>query len=217
MAQQPLSRTWTRLAEEHEKTRMTSTTPAASSFNIQYQHSSNSGNEDGEDIVWGIVNLMRLWRHDVLVQHLYDIAVFWSDKVLSWTLDDPNAAWIARMYSMTHRYSRAERLLTRPFFTKPLAVPFGEKGRAREAARACLSFSASYWSCCHDRHRGRTGASRLVDTSVICRYLAAQCLGRQRKCAEAIEMLGEANLLATGLCTSFNIMAFLLPDKTART
>ena len=37
------------------------------------------------------------------------------------------------------------------------------------------------------------GVSRLVDMSVVCRYLAAQCLVRQGKWAEATEMLGEAN------------------------
>lgn len=35
--------------------------------------------------------------------------------------------------------------------------------------------------------------SRLVDMSVACRYLAAQCQVRQGKWTEATEMLGEAN------------------------
>lgn len=38
-----------------------------------------------------------------------------------------------------------------------------------------------------------TGVSRLVDMSVACRYLAAQCLVRQGKWADATEMLGEHN------------------------
>ncbi len=37
------------------------------------------------------------------------------------------------------------------------------------------------------------GVSRLVDMSVACRYLAAQCQVRQGKWADATEMLGEAN------------------------
>ena len=37
------------------------------------------------------------------------------------------------------------------------------------------------------------GVSRLVDMSVACRYLAAQCQMRQGKWADATEMLGEAN------------------------
>jgi anaphase-promoting complex subunit 6 len=37
------------------------------------------------------------------------------------------------------------------------------------------------------------GVSRLVDMSVACRYLAAQCMVRQGNWADATEMLGEAN------------------------
>lgn len=38
--------------------------------------------DDGE---WGVVDRMRLWRHDALMQHLYETAAFWGDKILSWT------------------------------------------------------------------------------------------------------------------------------------
>lgn len=38
--------------------------------------------EDGE---WGMVDRMRLWRHDALMQHLYETAALWGDKILSWT------------------------------------------------------------------------------------------------------------------------------------
>ena len=34
---------------------------------------------------WGPVDRMRLWRHDALMQHLYGTAIFWGDKILSWT------------------------------------------------------------------------------------------------------------------------------------
>jgi len=34
---------------------------------------------------WTMVDRMRLWRHDALMQHLYETAAFWGDKVLSWT------------------------------------------------------------------------------------------------------------------------------------
>ena len=108
-------------------------------------------------------------------------------------LDDPNDAfWLAQTYFMTHRYSRAERLLTRPFSTKPPAVPFDLKGKAREpdfpprlpvGPAAMIDIAAEQ----------QEGVSRLVDMSVVCRYLAAQCLVRQGKWAEATEMLGEAN------------------------
>lgn len=93
---------------------------------------------------------------------------------------------------MTHRYSRAERLLTRPFPTKPPAVPFDLKGKAREPdfpPRLPVGPTAMIEVAAEQQE----GVSRLVDMSVVCRYLAAQCLVRQGKWAEATEMLGEAN------------------------
>jgi anaphase-promoting complex subunit 6 len=93
---------------------------------------------------------------------------------------------------MTHRYSRAERLLTRPFPTRPPAVPFDVKGKAREPAlppRLPVGPAAMVDVAAEQQE----GVSRLVDMSVVCRYLAAQCLVRQGKWAEATEMLGEAN------------------------
>jgi anaphase-promoting complex subunit 6 len=171
----------------------------------------DSGDEPDEDIEWGMVDRMRLWRHDALMQHLYDTAAFWGDKVLSWTstspvslpsdlspsfhayIDDPNDAfWLAQTYFMTHRYSRAERLLTRPFSTKPPVVPFDLKGKAREPdfpPRLPVGPAAMVDVAAEQQE----GVSRLVDMSVVCRYLAAQCLVRQGKWAEATEMLGEAN------------------------
>ncbi len=41
--------------------------------------------EEEEEIEWGMVDRMRLWRHDAMMQHLYETAAFWGDKVLSWT------------------------------------------------------------------------------------------------------------------------------------
>lgn len=41
--------------------------------------------EDEEDEEWGLVDRMRLWRHDAMTQHLYETAVFWGDKVMNWT------------------------------------------------------------------------------------------------------------------------------------
>ena len=40
---------------------------------------------DDGDTEWGMVDRMRLWRHDALMQHLYETAAFWGDKILSWT------------------------------------------------------------------------------------------------------------------------------------
>jgi len=46
-----------------------------------------NGDPEGEDEVhtWGMVDSMRLWRHDAIMQHLYETAAFWGDKILSWT------------------------------------------------------------------------------------------------------------------------------------
>ena len=43
----------------------------------------DEGEDEGDD--WGIVDRMRLWRHDAMTQHLYETAVFWGDKILTWT------------------------------------------------------------------------------------------------------------------------------------
>lgn len=32
-----------------------------------------------------MVEKMRTWRHDAMMQHLYETAAFWGDKVLCWT------------------------------------------------------------------------------------------------------------------------------------
>lgn len=193
----------------------------------------DSGDEDDEDIEWGMVDRMRLWRHDALMQHLYDTAAFWGDKILSWTsaffpsspppsthasTDDPNDAfWLAQTYFMTHRYSRAERLLTRPFSTKPPAVPFDAKGKAREPvfpSRLPIGPAAMVDVAAEQQE----GVSRLVDMSVVCRYLAAQCLVRQGKWAEATEMLGEANPFRnSGVYIIRNLIALLLADNPPRT
>ena len=43
----------------------------------------NEEDEDTEE--WGAIDRMRLWRHDAILQHLHESAVFWGDKVLSLT------------------------------------------------------------------------------------------------------------------------------------
>jgi len=45
--------------------------------------------EQEEEVEWGMVDRMRLWRHDALMQHLFDSAAFWGDKILSWTSKPP--------------------------------------------------------------------------------------------------------------------------------
>lgn len=38
-----------------------------------------------ESYEWGMIDRMRLWRHDALMQHLYETAAFWGDKIITWT------------------------------------------------------------------------------------------------------------------------------------
>ncbi|KAK9468784.1 hypothetical protein V1512DRAFT_257868 [Lipomyces arxii] len=56
---------------------------------------------------------LRLWRHDALMQHQYQTAVFIGDTILSIT-DDPNDAfWLAQVHYNTGHYARARQLLMR--------------------------------------------------------------------------------------------------------
>ncbi|KAI6110197.1 hypothetical protein EDD16DRAFT_1486805 [Pisolithus croceorrhizus] len=192
----------------------TSRHPLANHAVDVFQESELAGeSEDGE---WGMVDRMRLWRHDALMQHLYETASFWGDKILSWTNDPNDAFWLAQTYFMTHQYSRAERLLTRPF---PAVVP-SQPGATNEdahpmrgvSAMGNVSFDTKGKSKEIDLQAGSTPrlpmgpadlvrlpeelqarVSRLVDMSVACRYLAAQCQVRQGNWSDALEMLGEAN------------------------
>ncbi|KAF8199522.1 cell division control protein 16 [Pholiota molesta] len=166
--------------------------------------------DDEDEYEWGMVDRMRLWRHDALMQHLYDTAAFWGDKILSWTNDANDAFWLAQTYFMTHQYSRAERLLTRPFATsssKKPQVPASQtnghfpstskgKGREHDASQLMLSMPRlpmGPGGMIELPEEMQDRVSRLVDMSVACRYLAALCQIRQGNWADATEMLGEAN------------------------
>ncbi|KAI0636086.1 TPR-like protein [Trametes polyzona] len=181
--------------------------------------------EDEEGHEWTIVDRMRLWRHDALMQHLYDSAAFWGDKIVSWTNDPNDAFWLAQTYFLKHEYSRAERLLTRPFPTTPprtgplasvakgsFQPPFAPaaanaKGKGREMPPPATDDGSDNEELAPGVQRlplgpgemidvaiqYEEGVSRLVDMSVACRYLAAQCQMRQGKWSDALEMLGESN------------------------
>jgi anaphase-promoting complex subunit 6 len=81
---------------------------------------------------WERIARMRRWRQDAIVQHLYQTAVFWGDKILAWTSEsysylnilnsgslshletgEPNDAfWLAQAYFLMAEYNRAETILT---------------------------------------------------------------------------------------------------------
>ncbi|KAJ3573119.1 hypothetical protein NP233_g2630 [Leucocoprinus birnbaumii] len=178
--------------------------PLANDTTDVFQDSEDDA-DDESDYEWGMVDRMRLWRHDALMQHLYETAAFWGDKILSWTNDPNDAFWLAQTYFMTHQYSRAERLLTRPFSTSqpkspstpPPAANGQSKGKGKEAdisqsvnPQRLPMGPAGIIEVTMDQQEK---VSRLVDMSVACRYLAAQCQMRQGNWSDALEMLGEAN------------------------
>ncbi|CAA7265542.1 unnamed protein product [Cyclocybe aegerita] len=160
---------------------------------------------------WGMVNWMRLWWYDALMQHLYDTATFWGDKILSWTNDTNDAFWLAQTYFMTHQYARAERLLTQPFPTTPLKQPVSPtppanghlpgqpskgKGHEYDALQLMLSMPRlpmGPGGMIELPEEIQDHVSRLVDMSVACRYLAALCQFWQGNWDSSMEMLEELN------------------------
>lgn len=116
--------------------------------------------------------------------------------------DDPNDAfWLAQTFFMTHQYSRAERLLTRPFSTATSKyaapdppVPNGHgyplpnlssigttaanakgKGKEMPLPSPVPRLPMGPGGMIEVPEEMQEGVSRLVDMSVACRYLAAQC------------------------------------------
>lgn len=74
----------------------------------------DSGDEDDDDAEWGMVDRMRLWRHDALMQHLYDTAAFWGDKIVSWT-STPHSLSRFNLYLIERQTTRMTRFgLPRP-------------------------------------------------------------------------------------------------------
>lgn len=58
--------------------------PLANDTTDVFQVSDDDADDESE-YEWGMVDRMRLWRHDALMQHLYETAAFWGDKIVSWT------------------------------------------------------------------------------------------------------------------------------------
>lgn len=142
--------------------------------------------DDGEEDT--TVTNMQRWRNDAMSQHLYSTAAFWGGKAFTMTsasarscpgcdscpADDPNDAfWLAQIYFLTHQYARAETLLVKP--------------------RTSASPEDSFMPPVASTSKLPAAANRLVDVSVACRYLAAQCMVRQAKWSDALELLGDVN------------------------
>ena len=165
--------------------------------------------EDGEED-WTMVDRLRNWRNDAMTQHLYGTAEFWGGKVFGMTGElffkagdtermeagrvrskvtsrlvvdlvrsagNPNDAfWLAQTHFLTHQYGQAEKILT------ILRLPHSSTTPVASPSTAALPPS-------------HTTPRRLTDTSLACRYLAAQCQVRLGKWEEALEMVGRGDLL----------------------
>lgn len=59
--------------------------PLANDNTDVFQDDDDMRGDDTEEASPGIVDRMRLWRHDALMQHLYETAAFWGDKIVNWT------------------------------------------------------------------------------------------------------------------------------------
>src|ERR1700761_8500867 len=98
------------------------------------------------------------------------IWVYWNNN---FSLEDPNDAfWLAQTYFVTHQYSRAEHLLTRPFPSIP-RIPSNQANGSH--IPSINSLKGKERSTVDDDDldglRPAEADSRLVDISVTCRYL----------------------------------------------
>ena len=82
----PLRSSPRRKHRAHRETASRGPHPLATDTTDIFQDSEIGADSDDEDEQeWGMVDRIRLWRHDALMQHMYETAAFWGDKVLSWT------------------------------------------------------------------------------------------------------------------------------------
>lgn len=187
------------LRSTHGLRRKGSQHPLATDTTDVFQESEDDGDSQEEEEEWGTVDRMRLWRHDAMMQHQYDTAAFWGDKLVTWTsacteftgswhtadfvtLDDANDIfWLAQIYHNNHQYARAERLLSRPYSivqsNQTISVHSAiSKGKGREPHMPIARLPMGHAGMIQVPERLQDTVSRLVDLSVSCRYLAAQCL-----------------------------------------
>ena len=185
--------------------------------------SDEDAEEGSTEISWTLMDRMRIWRNDALNQHMYTTAIFWGSKVFTKTREPNDGFWLAQSYFAAGMYSRAERVLTNqwPIMSDTPetlandrralkgkqrealddAAINGPASEARSAAPTVVGYADSQTSTVqagplglHDQIAQQlTELICLADTSVACRYLAAQCMIRQEKWTAAMDMLGEIN------------------------
>lgn len=72
-----------------------------------------------------LVERLRLWRHDALLQHQHVTAAFVGDKVLSLTQDANDAFWLAQVYYDSGQFLRAKELiLSKPEYEKSVLCQY---------------------------------------------------------------------------------------------
>ncbi|KAG7786273.1 hypothetical protein KL910_004306 [Ogataea haglerorum] len=67
---------------------------------------------------------LRLWRHDALMQHHYNTAIYIGDKVLSLTGDPNDAFWLAQVHFANGNYQIARNLLSGPHFEESVSCRY---------------------------------------------------------------------------------------------
>jgi hypothetical protein len=98
--------------------------------------SEGATDEQEEEVEWGMVDRMRLWRHDALMQHLFDSAAFWGDKILSWTSKLSSCSEISCLQSRHRRSQRCILACSDVLYDTPV-----------RACRAAAHKSFSYPGC----------------------------------------------------------------------
>jgi len=170
--------------------------------------------QDEEDADETLIDRLRLARNDSMQQHLYSTAEFWGNKVYELTRDPNDGFWLAQTYFLTLQFARAERVLmvAKPdlSISTPLQQPNGVastslaasnsmvthgKGKEREVTPITNGFTSDDINPPFNAHEP-IKLVRLTDLSIACRYLAAQCLIRQQKWAEALDLIGPSNQFA---------------------
>ncbi|KAF5327300.1 hypothetical protein D9619_004327 [Psilocybe cf. subviscida] len=70
-----------RSPRKHRKGKSSSTRhPLANDTTDVFQDFDDDADDEEDEYEWGMVDRMRLWRHDALMQHLYDTAAFWGTR-----------------------------------------------------------------------------------------------------------------------------------------
>ncbi|GEM06673.1 cell division control protein 16 [Rhodotorula toruloides] len=153
-----------------------------------------------EDAPWTMVDRMRNWRNDAMIQHLYDSAKFWGGKVLEMTGNPDDAFWLAQIHFLTHQFAQAERILTAPRLSAAASTSTTPPARLTDMSLACRYLAAQCmvrlgkWEEALDMLTASAAHLRgLIHLHMKSNELAKEAfmeaLTRDVKCFESFEML----------------------------